>query len=104
MKVSIVFVTFVFARMSTWTLRTSARIAQIAFESCIRDIVDLCLWMRRPMMVNSIGDTFVGFENGILYCLSRTMLTQIAKVCMISLSNLTGRGVIDVSHFSSVAT
>ena len=42
-KVSIVFVTLVFARMSTWTLRTSARIAQIALESCIKDIVDLCL-------------------------------------------------------------
>ena len=55
-------------------------------------------------MVNSIGDTFVGFENGMLYCLSRTILTQIAKVCMMSLSKLMGRGLIDINHFSSVAT
>lgn len=104
MKASRVFVTFGFARMSTCTLRTSARIAQIAFESCIRDIVALYLWMRSPMSVNSIGDTFVGFENGMLYCLSRTMFTQIVNVSMISLSNLTGRAVTDVSHLSSVDT
>lgn len=56
------------------------------------------------MSVNSIGDTFVGFENGMLYALSRTKFTQIVNVSMILCSNLTGRALIDVSHLSNTDT
>lgn len=60
------FTTLPFARMSLNSARTSLRIFPNACESSASDKLAMCALMRMPAMTNSIGETRVGFWNGVL--------------------------------------
>lgn len=104
MNWNMVLMTLLFWRISSCWLRTSARMRQIAFESCMSEWVFRKRDMSTPIIVNSIGETRAGLLNAALYLLSFTNVMKMRNVSSTASRVLAGTGVGDESHFSSRGT